>query len=912
VSTKLDVRLQRLKTELDDHVRIARYLGLDFERPIQSLDDGYPENAIAWVGKITERLLKQLWRYYRVPGSPAGKTLKDLIGACGPHIRSHNVIEALRDIQRLRNRSAHDGFVVADEDGLTAVRRLLDVLSWYTGTGSGALGGQVPKLAPAVARKAEFLAGLYVTLDYRLVKRFELSRHTIYQLFVRERGLRSEYVELLLSRDAGDVAKVLEVTGGELLQTRLAKLTRFLILEQDSGEIPEALREDCRVVTYDHFMDAFVDLDRHLADVAGAYPRLDEQTLPVSGDLLTADEQSGQMRISRAGVAARLLEQVAADGGNLLIVGRPGSGKTTLLKHVVAGPSGEGGRRYRFFFDLAARDRGERFAAFVTRALAPYMTVEAQYVYPVVCYFARAGSVLCALDGVDEAVPELTQAGFLELFTELADVLSAESAVVMTSRVSFLEDSPQVRRLLDGTSLMSEKLVQQLHAQGVDPLRVPRFSVLRLRDQAAGESPLGAALAAVVGASAGPGAGDSAAAGGTVDGTGPVARNGDRRADLGELLWRHIIQVAGVRLLPQVVAFFGLAFLRGETKFTLTELVNELGIGVFEGERVGFGSFRLAPLFRPVDAAGPAGAIVGSATDRTVAFRHLAYQELLAAEFLRSPMGREDVLYAVDRPRLIEQVREFLARRSALEGSDDCVVPPGVYLVGPSHHLMLRRIEWPVRLDRFPVTVARYKRFLAAVAEQGSSQWDHPDMPREFSHDLWRDRLRVPNYYEDPAYENHPAIAISWWSAYAFARFEGKRLPTSLEWEAAARGTDGRLFPWGDEVDLSVVNCADSWSGRPLITYDAWREENDSGRLKDALPTAVDAYPRNVSPFGVHEMAGNVWEWTATVLDDLNEAVICGGSFDNPYRAVQASFKGTYRRRGCSNAVGFRCAEDMS
>ena len=63
-------------------------------------------------------------------------------------------------------------------------------------------------------------------------------------------------------------------------------------------------------------------------------------------------------------------------------------------------------------------------------------------------------------------------------------MLSAESAVVMTSRVSFLEDSPQVRRLLDGTSLMSEKLAQQLHAQGVDPLRVPRFSVLRLRDDA--------------------------------------------------------------------------------------------------------------------------------------------------------------------------------------------------------------------------------------------------------------------------------------------------------------------------------------------------------------------------------------------------------------------------------------------
>ncbi|HUK69183.1 MAG TPA: SUMF1/EgtB/PvdO family nonheme iron enzyme, partial [Streptosporangiaceae bacterium] len=159
---------------------------------------------------------------------------------------------------------------------------------------------------------------------------------------------------------------------------------------------------------------------------------------------------------------------------------------------------------------------------------------------------------------------------------------------------------------------------------------------------------------------------------------------------------------------------------------------------------------------------------------------------------------------------------------------------------------------------------------------------------------------------------NHPAVAVNWWSAYAFARFEGKRLPTCVEWEAAARGADGRLFPWGDLVDVSVVSCADSWSDHPLITYEAWRAELDRGRLEDALPGPVGAHPGNVSPFGVREMAGNVWEFTATVLDDVNEAVICGGSFDNPYRAVQASAKGTYRRRGGSNAVGFRCAWDLT
>src|SRR5215470_8422514 len=118
-------------------------------------------------------------------------------------------------------------------------------------------------------------------------------------------------------------------------------------------------------------MDTLVDLDRHIADVSGLYPRLDAAVLPVLGDLLIADERSGEMRITQAGSAPELLEKVAAGGGNLLIVGRPGSGKTTLLKRLVATAPKDGARRYRFFFDLSLKG-GEPFADFVTRTLAPY------------------------------------------------------------------------------------------------------------------------------------------------------------------------------------------------------------------------------------------------------------------------------------------------------------------------------------------------------------------------------------------------------------------------------------------------------------------------------------------------------------------------------------------------------------
>jgi hypothetical protein len=164
-----------------------------------------------------------------------------------------------------------------------------------------------------------------------------------------------------------------------------------------------------------------------------------------------------------------------------------------------------------------------------------------------------------------------------------------------------------------------------------------------------------------------------------------------------------------------------------------------------------------------------------------------AVTEMTQAGFLEMFGDLAQVLSAESAVVTTSQVREFLGRHSSVAGTDDCVLPAGVYVVGPGHHLMLRRVERPVKFDQFPVTAARYKRFLEAVARHGSARWDHPAMPSGFAHQPWHERLRVPGYY-DPACENHPAIAINWWSAYAFARFEGKRLPTSLEWEGRRQG----------------------------------------------------------------------------------------------------------------------------
>ena len=373
MSAVLDTRLARLQAELDEHARVARYLHLDLGRPVRSLADGYPENAIALTGKITERLLKQLWIHHGAPGTPDGKTLRDLISGCRPWIRSHRVIDALHEIQRLRNRSSHDGYPIADEDGLVAIRRLLDVLAWYTSTGSGALSQHAPRLSPAAAAKAEFLAGLYVTLDFRLARRAELSQHTAYQLWIRERGLRTEHVELLLSRGAAEVTRDLAAAGGTLLRSGLPGLTRFLVLDKTTtaASCPPrcAITARCWPTTTSWTCSPTAAVTQ--PTWRDCTRRWTPRPCRIEGDLLAAGEQSGEMEVSSAGDARELLARLAAGGGNMLIVGRPGSGKTTLLKQLVAAPAATGARRYRFFFDLSLKRREESFADFVTRTPGP-------------------------------------------------------------------------------------------------------------------------------------------------------------------------------------------------------------------------------------------------------------------------------------------------------------------------------------------------------------------------------------------------------------------------------------------------------------------------------------------------------------------------------------------------------------
>jgi gamma-glutamyl hercynylcysteine S-oxide synthase len=195
----------------------------------------------------------------------------------------------------------------------------------------------------------------------------------------------------------------------------------------------------------------------------------------------------------------------------------------------------------------------------------------------------------------------------------------------------------------------------------------------------------------------------------------------------------------------------------------------------------------------------------------------------------------------------------------------------------------------PFWIDIYPVTNAQFKNFLEATHY-------HPADDHNFLKD-WQSS----SYPE--GWGNQPVTWVSLEDARAYAHWAGKRLPHEWEWQYAAQGTDGRTYPWGDDWNPTAVPVPDQ--GRDL------RPAND-----------VDAHPKGVSPFGVMDMVGNVWQWTDEYTDDhTNAAILRGGSHYEPQgsrwyfpQAYKLSEHGKYLLMAPSidrsGTIGFRCVED--
>jgi formylglycine-generating enzyme required for sulfatase activity len=207
-------------------------------------------------------------------------------------------------------------------------------------------------------------------------------------------------------------------------------------------------------------------------------------------------------------------------------------------------------------------------------------------------------------------------------------------------------------------------------------------------------------------------------------------------------------------------------------------------------------------------------------------------------------------------------------------------------LVQPAHQVVLRAFY----IDRTEVTNAAYKAFVDATGHKPPSNWAGTNFPE--------------------GRDDFPVTGVTWQDSADYAAWTGKRLPTEAEWEAAARGPDGRIYPWGNGFRSGVANIG--------VKPDRPTPEQYPSGIR-----AAGRYPEGVSPVGAVDMIGNAWEWVADEIEvypgntestlnlepGVTYRVIRGGAYDGN-KVNDATYRGYLDGSLPYPKVGFRCAKD--
>ncbi len=220
------------------------------------------------------------------------------------------------------------------------------------------------------------------------------------------------------------------------------------------------------------------------------------------------------------------------------------------------------------------------------------------------------------------------------------------------------------------------------------------------------------------------------------------------------------------------------------------------------------------------------------------------------------------------------------------KGAKMVLIPAGTFIMGSERGFDNEKPVHDVTLDAFYMDVYEVNNMLyKACIEAGGCQ-------------LSESTGEV--HYTNSKYVDHPIVFIDWEQAKTYCEWRGARLPTEAEWEYAARGTDGRTYPWGEGIDKTFAN------------YNQY--------VGDTI--AVGSYEKGKSPFGIYNMAGNVWEWVSDWYDAYPGNTISNSEYGRTYKVVRGgsqyngeinlhtSFRNWYLASSRVDNLGFRCARD--
>jgi formylglycine-generating enzyme required for sulfatase activity len=255
-------------------------------------------------------------------------------------------------------------------------------------------------------------------------------------------------------------------------------------------------------------------------------------------------------------------------------------------------------------------------------------------------------------------------------------------------------------------------------------------------------------------------------------------------------------------------------------------------------------------------------------------------------------------------------------------------IPSGEFLLGQFNDPVA--IEYDYEIMVTDVTVAQYVSFLNDALTSGTLQVAGESIVGFYPGDEFHgakheveisagDYIYIPlndpasrfnydgsSFTVKPGYEIHPMTNVSWFGAWGYCGYNNYRLPTELEWEKAARGSaDSRPFPWGEEIARNNANFYSS--------QDPFEDMSSNGSRTTPVGfyngQAYDGYQTldSASPYGLYDMAGNVWQWTGDVYEGQHYRYMRGGSKDTYEMDLRIWVRNNATPTYYSPGVGFRC-----
>ena len=689
--------------------------------------------------------------------------------------------------------------------------------------------------------------------------------------------------------------------------TRTYKVDEGILLAR--GSIPEetaraAQGRDVQAYGREEFIDHLANFRPHLAKLRAEYEQSEIERYFVP--LKIREERAGEPEPSPVDLDTFIDEWLAAPERNhLSLLGDFGTGKTWFCRRLAWRMAGDAGR---IPISIALRDysRAYDIEQVLTDALANRFGVELAGGYKTIRRLSDEGRLLLIFDGFDEMERRASDyRTALENFWEIAKLISPRAKILLTCRTAFFrhraEESEVLERRPEGAPRESVRVINR--DEVIDLAGRREFEVAHLNEF--DDQQIGQALRKRV-----------------PDRWQRVLETIRRLPNIEDLSHRPVLLGMIAETLPGIAAGQDLNLATLYERYTGNLLgqrietipaadrryfVQELAWEMQHSQRLSipFSEFpeRVQVHFGVKDDPGRAAFLARDIRTQSYLvrdaagnyrFAHKSMMEFFVAGKL-APLLADGKAPDCPLTDAIVSFVHYLLRpvyRYERRLDDDMVyVPAGPFISGSESESNLRVSEageafW---IDRFPVTNAQFCRFLNECGnqEEGGAQWI--DLKGAYEKEKCRISGRKGRFAVARGYENHPAIYVSWYGAAAYARWAGKRLPTEQEWEKAARGIDGRRFPWGEEFSAQRCNTAEGGAGGTT----------EVGKYGDAGQT----------PYGAEDMAGNVWEWTASLWQEKEESrVLRGGSWDVNGVIAACSYRSVAHPRIRYSFVGFRCA----